>query len=326
MKTALVVLIGLVSLSMCAGAHGQDPRKIEFRMQPGESVAYALHAETTTEYAAYMSRGTDKRTTVFKSDMRVLMRCVKLSPEGVVHAEMTYPDFSLETVMIQGGRMSKIVSDRDGARSYVDGKLEEELTWENLEEHGRPNLKKLFSSMIGLSFDRTGKVLDVKAPPGLSTRFTWVDVKPFFRHLVILPAVAIAPGAQWNEATEREIPQGPGPLSGKIMLDKRTYTYQGNETTLGRECARIRMVISSQPKESIPNLKEFKQTTEGWSLVSLDNGQLVVSELKLFQEMKGTPGGVKTEVKTTGQVRTSLVQPPAAEAASGEQKPPVDTK
>lgn len=326
MKRVSVALIGLLFLSICLCADGQKARKIEFRMTPVKSATYNMHAETTTEYVSYRSRGTEKRTLDFKADMRVLLRCVKATSDGVVHLEITYPDFTLETTMTEKGRTSMIISDGTGARSFVDGKLQEQTTWEELEKRGSPNLRKLFNSSIAFTLDSTGKVLEVKAPPELSTRFTWVDVKQFFRNQVIFPDVPVAPGAEWNLTTEREVPRGPGPFSGKIMVDEATYEYQGNETASGRECARIRAFVTSRPKEKVPNLNEFKQTYEGWALVGLENGQLVMSEMKLFQEMKGTPGGIKTEVKTTGRVRTSLAPGPGSEGAAPEKKPPAGTK
>ncbi len=326
MKRVSVVLTGLLFLSIWLRADGQKTRMIEFRMTPVNSAAYDLHAETTTEYVSYKSQGTDKRTLNFKADMRVLLRCVKATSDGVVQLEITYPDFSMETTMTEGGRTSMIISDGAGARSYVDGKLQEQATWEELEKEGNPNLRKLFNSSIGFSLDRTGKVLEVKAPPELSTRFTWIDVKQFFQNQVIFPDVPVAPGSEWNQTTEREVPRGPGPLGRKIMVDQATYEYQSNETVLGRECARIRAFVTSQPKEEILSLKEFQQTYEGWALVGLDNGQLVMSEMKLFQEMKGTPGGIKTEVKTTGQVKTSRVSVPSSKGASTEKKPLAGTK
>ncbi len=318
MKKVSVILIGSLFASNYLVAAEVKSRKIEFRMTPGESVHYALHAETTTEYVSYRSRGTQKGTMAFKADMRVLMRCLNVSDTGVVHAEITYPDFYMETTVTEDGRTNRIVSDENGAMSYVDGKLQEHLTWEDLEKQGRPNLKKLFSSLIGISLDKTGKVLDVKAPVELATRFTWVDVKSFFRNQVIYPEVAIAPGAEWNDVTEREALRGPGPLGGKIILDQASYQYQKDETAMGRECARIWARVTSRPKEEVPALKEFKQTSEGWSLISLENGQLVLSEMQLFQQMKGTPGGIETEVKTTGNMKTTLMQPPSQKATSAE--------
>jgi len=321
MKKDLMVLIGLLLVSVCVGARGQEPQKIELRMQPGDSATYTLHAETTTEYAAYRARGTVKRTTVFKSDMLFLIRCTELSADGVIHVEIMYPDFTLETSVTERGQTSKIVSDRDGARSYVDGKLQEQATWENLEKQGRPNLKKLLSSIIKFTLDSTGKVLDVEAPKELGTSFAGADLKQFFQHQVIFPPVAVAPGAEWNETRKREVQRVPRPLGGKTMLDEVTYKYERNETAMGRQCARIAMVATTRPSEEIPDLKEFKQTNEGWSLISLDNGQLILSEMKLSQETAGTPQGIRHEAKTTGVVRTSLVQP-----SSAEKKPAADTK
>ncbi len=324
MRRSLMILVASLIASMVIGAHSQEARKIEFRMLPGESLTYTMHAETTTEYLSSGSGGKEQRKEVFKSDMQVFMRCIKLSPDGVLDLEITYPDFSMETVMTEGGRTSRIVSDTEGAKAYLDGELQEQLTWPNLEKRGRPNLKKLFSALIGLRLDRTGKVLEVKVPPELATRFSRVEVKDFFRHQVIFPPVPVAPGAEWSESSERELSRGP--LRGSIMLEKATYKYGKNETVSGRECARIGIVLSSQPKEEIPDLNEFKQTNEGWSLVSLESGHLVSSEMKLFREIKGTPGGRKAGAKTTGRVRTDLVQPSAAEAAPGQEKTPVDAK
>lgn len=324
MKRSLMILIASLIASIVIGAHSQESRKIEFRMQPGESLTYTMHAETTTEYLSSASGGKEQRKVVFKSDMQVFMRCIKLSPEGALDLEITYPDFSMETVMTEGGRTSRIVSDAEGAKAYLDGELQEQLTWANLEERGRPNLKKLFGALIGIRLDRMGKVLEVKPPPELTARFSWVEVKDFFRHQIIFPPVPVAPGAEWSESSERELSRGP--LRGSIMLEEATYKYEKNETVSGRECARIGIVVSSQPKEEIQDLNEFKQTNQGWSLVSLESGHLVSSEMKLFQEIKGTPGGRKAGAKTTGRVRTDLVKPAAAEAAREQEKSPVDAK
>ncbi|MFQ5793173.1 MAG: hypothetical protein ACE5JI_22100 [Acidobacteriota bacterium] len=326
MKKISVVLIGLVFVSICHCAFGQEPRKIEFWMMPGKSATYDIRAETTTEYVSYRSAGTEKRTIGFKSDMRIVLRSVKATSDGVIHLEITYPDFFIETAVTEGGSTSKIVTDSNGARSYVDGKLQEQTTWEEQEKQGRPNLKKLFSSVIEFALHSTGKVLDVTTPAELATRFTWVDIKNFFQNQVIFPEVAIAPGAEWNQTSDREVPQGPGPLGGSIMLDETAYKYQGNEMAMGRECARISVVVASRLKEEIQNLNEFKQTNKGWSLIALENGQTVISEMNLFQEMKGTPRGVRTEVKTTGTVTTRLVQSPTPAAAPSEKKPPVEAR
>ncbi len=326
MKRISVALIGLLLGSVCLGAFGQTARKIEFRMTPVDSANYNLLAETTTEYLSEKSRGTEKWSVGFRADMRVALRCVKATSDGVVHVEITYPDFTMQITRTDDQRTSTIITDRTGARSYVDGKLQEQISWEDEEKEGNPNLKKLFSSAIEFTVDSTGRVLDVKVPPELSTRFTWVDIKHFFRNQVIFPDMAIAPGAEWNQTSEREVPRGPGPLGRKIMVDEAIYQYEKNEMAMGRDCARIRVSVTSRPKEEILDLKEFKQTYDGWALIALENGQLVSSEMTLFQQMKGAPGGIPTEVKTTGKVKTSLVQTPAAEAAPAEEKPPADAK
>jgi len=326
MKTLLAVLTGPAVFLTCVALHAEEPRLIEFRMQPGESANYALHVETRTVTTWHRTRGTEERTVNFESNMRVLIRCVKVSDEGVMHFEITYPDFKMETSMTEEGQTSTIVSDRNGARSYLNGKLQESLTWDQLEKQRRPNLAKLLGSLIEFTLDKRGRVLDAKVPASLAGRAPAVDIKQFFRQQVILPGVPIMAGAEWSESVEREVPQGPGPLHGRMMIDEAAYTYENNETAMGRECARIGIVISSRPKEEIPDLKEFKQSTEGWSLVDLDNGQLIQSYLKLSQDMKGTPSGIRAEVSTTGEVKTNLVLPSTAGTAPAEETAPAEKK
>lgn len=326
MKRDLMVGIAVVLLVVSVSARAEEPRKIEFRMKPGESVNYALRAETTTDSVRHASSGTEKRRLDFKSDMRVVLRCVKATEDGVTQVEITYPDFAMESSVTEKGRTSRVVSDRSGARSYVDGKLQESATWNVLEKQGRPNLAKLFGSVIEFTLDKRGRVLDVKVPAGLSGQFSGIDVKQFFRQQVIFPEVAISPGTEWNETSERVVPEGPGPLGRKVVIDEVVYVYEKSETASGRECARIGIKVTSKPKEKIANLKEFTQTNEGWSLMALENGQQVSSEMRLFQEMKGTPGGIRTELKTTGVVRTNLVEPSAETGASPEKRAPEETK
>lgn len=325
MKRIVASAAGLVWLLVCLATRAEEPRKIEARMKPGDTATYLLHTETTTDHVRQTTPKPEKRRVSFRSDMKVLVRCVEVSDEGVIHVEITYPDFMMETAMLENGRLSKIISDQNGARSYLDGKLQDSQTWGVLEKRGNPNLLKLFSSTIGFTLDRRGRVLDVKVPAELAGQFSGADVKQFFQQQVIFPEVGIMPGSEWSDVSERQVPQGPGPLSGKAVIDNTTYTYEANETALEKECARIRVAIKSRPKEKILGLKEFTQTNDGWSLVSLDNGQPVKSELRLFQEIKGTPEGVKTEIKTTGVVMMTLVQPPAAEPPK-EEKAPEETK
>jgi len=326
MKKSLAFLTALFLVWSCFPAHPEEPRKFEFRMEPGESATYALHVDTTTQYVEYKSRGTERRTFVFKSDMQVLLRCIEVTADGLVRVEITYPEFFMETAMTEGGRTSKIVTDSQGVKTYLDGKLGDQATWELVEKEGRPNLKKVFGSIIRFTLDRKGRVLDAKAPEGLRVQLAGVDIKQFFRNQVIFPGVPIVPGAEWSESSEREAPPGPGPLSGKIMLDETSYEYQRNETAMGRETARIHVVVKSRPRDEIPNLKEFKQTSEGWSLIALENSQLVQSEMKLYQEVKGTPGGIRTELKTTGKVTTSLLPTSPAKADSAQEKAPAGKK
>ena len=327
MKNALTALVVSFLVSIGLTALCQEARKIEFRMQPGETLFYDMDLETATEYVAEMPRGTDRRTIVFKSDMRVLMRCTKLSPDGSVHVEITYPQFSLDTTETRATQVTRIVSDNDGARSYVDGKLTQRLTWENLEQEGRPNLKKLFASIIGFTLDRTGKVLDVRAPEEFTARFTGVDMKEFFRHQVIFPGLEIAPGAEWSQVAERESPPAQGPLGRQLMVDEASHKYESTQMAMGRQCARILSSITTRPKEEeVRDLKAFKQMNEGWSLIALDNGQLVMSEMRLSQEMETTQGGINTQVKTTGRVKTSLVPPSSLKTAPADKTPPADAK
>ncbi len=329
MKNHAAVATVLAILLVGTPLFAEEPRKMELRMQPGESVNYALHVDMRTDYTRQSSRGPEQRTLLFTSDMKVLIRCTQVSEDGVIHVEITYPDFTMQTSITEQGGTSRIISDRDGARSYADGKLQESITWEALEKQGRPNLRKLFGSIITFSVDRRGKVLDVQFPPGLAERFPGVDTKQFFRQQIVFPEVAITPGTEWNETSEREAPRGPGPLDGKIMIDEAVYQYQRNEKAFERDCARIEILVKSRPKEKIPNLTEFKQTNEGWALADLRSGQLVQSQMKIAQEMRGTPGGIKTEVRTTGEIRTSLVEPAAARPPPTEtppQKAPTETK
>ncbi len=317
MKRVLAGLIGVSVLLLSAAGIAEEAKLSEFRMRPGESGEYSLKVTTRTDSV----RGTKKSRLVLTSDMRVFLRCVRISDNGAMHVEITYPDFTMQTSLTQGGQTSKIVSDRTGARSYVDGTLQDSATWEELEEQGRPNLAKLFGSMIEFTLDKRGRVVDVKVPSDLAADLPGVNVKQFFNQQVILPGVPVGPGAEWSESIERQVPQGPGPLHGIVMIDETTYKYEKNETALGRECARIAIQVTSRPKQEVTELEEFKQTSEGWSLVQLENGQPLQSHLNLFQEMKGTLGGLRLEVETTGEVNTNLILPAApAEQAPVEKK------
>jgi hypothetical protein len=304
----------------------QEARKLELRMQPGESANYILHAETRTQQVRSTTRGDEKRTLTFKSDMKVLLRCVQLSPDGQIHVEITYPDFVMETSVTEKDQTVKVVTDMQGARSYVDGTLDQQSTWESLEKEGRPNLKKLFTSLIEFTLDKTGKVTNVKMPKDIAGSFGGIDVKQFFRQQVIFPPIAVAPGAQWSDTRERDLPRGPKPLGGIIMIDEAAYTYERNETAMEKECARIAIVSTSKPKEQIREMSDFEQTNTGWSLVDLQNGLTVLSEVRLTQKMRGTPAGVKSTVETTGVVNTTLVVTPVTPEATEKDLSPVETK
>jgi len=325
MRRILASLISLVWLVVCSLLRAEETRSIEYRMKPGDSATYLLHAETTTDYSKQTTSKPEKRRVTFRSDMQVSIRCVGVSDEGEIRVEITYPEFIMETTMLEKGQLSKIITDRNGARSYLDGKLEESQTWGAMEKQRKPNLLKLFSSTVEFTLDKRGRVLDVKVPAELAGQFGGVDIKQFFQQQVIFPEMPVSPGTEWSQTSERQVPEGPGPLGGKAMVDDTTYTYEADETVLDRQCAKIRIATKSRPKEKILDLKEFTQTNEGFSLAALENGQPVKSELNLFQEMKGTPGGVKTELKTTGVVMMSLMQPPATEPPK-EGKPPEETK
>jgi hypothetical protein len=322
MKTVLAVLTSAGIVLLSAKVIAEEGRLTEFRWRPGESGQYALQVRTRTESVL----GTRKSTLVLMSDMKVLIRCVRVSDDGMMHLEISYPDFTMETSMTQSGQTSKIVTDRSGARSYVEGKLQDSATWEQLEAQGRPNLAKLFSSLIEFTVDKRGRVLDVKVPSDLVVDLPGVDVKQFFKQLVILPGMPISPGAEWSESTEREVPQGPGPLHGRVMIDETTYKYEKDEAAVGRECARIGILITSRPKQEIPNLKEFKQASDGWSLVDLENGQPVQSHLGLSQQMSGTSGGLGFEAKTTGEVNMNLVLPVGPATNPAQEETPVEKK
>jgi len=316
MKRLLLALIATGSSLTWGVARPEEPRSIEFRMQPGESANYSLRVETRTEITWHRPQGPETRTVHFQSEMKVLIRCAAITPEGVMRIEILYPDFHLETTVNESGQTSRIVSDKAGARSYVNGKLQEAATWAQLEAQGRQNLPKLLATLIEFSLDNRGRVLDVKVPAALAGQFSDTAIKQFFRQQVILPGVPIAPGSEWSDKTERTAAAGPSFMQGKTMIDETTYAYEKNESVSGRECARIAIAITSHPKEEIPDVKEFKQSSEGESLLALDNGQVVESYLNLSQEIQGTPGGVRAEAKTTGEVKTSLL-PPASEKSPG---------
>jgi hypothetical protein len=318
MKRRLLSLIAVGSLLTPAAAPSEEARLIQFRMQPGESANYVLQVETRTEITWHRPQGPETRTVHFQSEMKVLIRCAGVTPEGVMQIEIFYPDFRLETTVNEVGQRSRIVSDKAGARSYVNDKLHETATWEQLEARGNQNLPKLLATLIEFSLDTRGRVLDVKVPAPLAGQFSETAIKQFFRQQVILPGVPIAPGAEWSDKTEQTVAAGPSFMTGKTMIDETTYTYEKNETVSGRECARIAITVTSQPKQEIPDMKEFKQSSEGGALLALGNGQLVESQMKLSQVILGTPGGVRAESRTTGHVKTSLLPPP--ERPSGSEK------
>lgn len=309
MKKTLLALVVAGSFLPWGVAFSEEPRLIEFRMQPGESANYALQVDTRTEITWHRPQGPESRTVHFQSDMKVFIRCAAVTPEGVMRIEIFYPDFRLETTVNEGGQTSRIVSDKAGARSYVNNKLQDTATWEQLEAQGRQSLPKLLAAIIEFSLDNRGRVLDVKVPPALAGQFSDTAIKQFFRQQVILPGVPIAPGAEWSDKAERTATAGPSFMTGKAMIDETTYTYEKNETVSGKECARIAIAVTSSPSEEIPDVTEFKQSSEGWSLLSLENGQLVESQMKLSQVIHGTPGGVSAESRTTGEVKTSLLPP-----------------
>ena len=317
MNRRLLSLIAAAGLLTPVVASSEEARLVEFRMQPGESANYALHVDTQTEITWQRPEGPETRTVQFQSEMKVFIRCAAVTPEGVMRIEIFYPDFRLETTVNEAGQTSRIVSDNAGARSYINNKLQETATWEQLEAQGRQNLPELLATLVEFSLDNRGRVLDVKVPAALAGQFSDAAIKQFFRQQVILPGVPIATGSEWSDKTERTAATGPSFMTGKTMIDETTYTYEKNETVLGRECARIAITITSSPSQDIPDVKEFKQDSEGWSLLSLENGQLVQSQMKLSQEIHGTPGGVSAVSRTIGEVKTSLLPPP--EKSSGDQ-------
>lgn len=318
MYRRLLFLIAIGSFLKPDAAASEEPRPIEFRMQPGESANYALHVDTQTEITWHRPQGPETRTVRFQSQMKVFIRCAASTPEGVMRIEILYPDFRLETTVNEAGQTSRIVSDKAGARSYINNKLQETATWEQLEAQGRQSLPKLLATLVEFSLDNRGKVVDVKVPAALAGQFSDTTIKQFFRQQVILPGVPIAPGAAWSDKTERTAAAGPSFMAGKTMIDETTYTYEKNEIVSGRECARIAISVISSPSEQIPDVKEFKQSSEGWSLLAVENGQLVESQMKLSQEIHAEPGGVSAVSRTTGEVKTTLLPPP--ETSSGDQK------
>lgn len=324
MNKSLLSLIAVGGFLTTGAAFSEEARRIEFRMQPGESANYALQVDTRTEITWQRPEGPDTRTVRFQSEMQVFTRCAAVTPEGVMRIEILYPDFRLETTVNESGQTSRIVSDKAGARSYINNKLQETATWEQLEAQGRQSLPKLLATLVEFSLDNRGRVLDVKVPASLAGQFSDTAIKQFFRQQVILPGVPIAPGAEWSDRTERTAAAGPSFMTGKSMIDETTYTYQKNETASGRECARIAIAVTSSPSDEIRDVKEFRQTSEGWSLLALDNGQPVESQMKLSQEIHGTPGGVSAVSRTVGEVKTSLLPPP--EKPSGDQSETATTK